>query len=38
MTESPLMMKSKEFALTVIKVCKELRGCLYKKRKKKYIG
>ena len=25
MTESPLMIKSKEFALTVIKVCKELR-------------
>jgi len=26
MTESPLMIKSKEFALTVIKVCKELRN------------
>ncbi len=25
MTESPLMIKSKEFALNVIKVCKELR-------------
>ena len=25
MTESPLMIKSKEFALTVIKMCKELR-------------
>ena len=24
--ESPLMIKSKEFALTVIKVCKELRN------------
>ena len=26
MTESPLIIKSKEFALTVIKVCKELRN------------
>ncbi len=26
MTESPLMIKSKEFALTVIKACKELRN------------
>ena len=26
MSESPLMIKSKEFALTVIKVCKELRN------------
>lgn len=26
MTESPLMIKSKEFALTVIRVCKELRN------------
>ena len=26
MTESPLMIKSKEFALIVIKVCKELRN------------
>ena len=26
MTESPLMIKSKKFALTVIKVCKELRS------------
>ena len=26
MTESPLMTKSKEFALTVIKACKELRN------------
>jgi len=26
MTESPLMIKSKEFALTVIKVCKKLRN------------
>ena len=25
-TESPLIIKSKEFALTVIKVCKELRN------------
>ncbi|MBR6509564.1 MAG: four helix bundle protein [Clostridia bacterium] len=26
MTESPLIIKSKEFALAVIKVCKELRN------------
>lgn len=26
MTESPFMIKSKEFALNVIKVCKELRN------------
>ena len=33
MTESPLMIKSKEFALTVVKVCKELLNkCIEVKR------